>query len=79
MHLRCERARQKMSRAFFTPFGKTCHMFLPVISAKDVANTSRQEVTLLPTLYPLSFPLTIRTERQAGYFFLRLQLILLSK
>jgi hypothetical protein len=51
--MQCERARQKMSRAFFTPFGKTCHMLLPVILAKDVANTSRQEVTLLSTLYLL--------------------------
>jgi len=45
---------QKMSRAFFTPFGKRCHVFLPVILAKDVANTLRQEVTLLSTLYLLS-------------------------
>ena len=25
--LHCERAWQKMSRAIFSPFGKTCHMF----------------------------------------------------
>jgi hypothetical protein len=54
IHMHCERAWQKMSRAFFTPFGKRCHVFLPVILAKDVANTLRQEVTLLSTLYLLS-------------------------
>jgi len=43
-----------MSRAFFTPCGKSCHVFLPMISAKTVANTLRQEVTLLSTLYLLS-------------------------
>jgi hypothetical protein len=31
--------------------GKTCRVFLRVISAKDVANTSRQDVTLLCKLY----------------------------
>jgi hypothetical protein len=43
-----------MSRAFFTPFGKTCHVFLPMLLAKDVAHTSRQAVTLLYKLYLLS-------------------------
>jgi hypothetical protein len=42
-----------MLRAFFSLFGKTCHAFLPMILAKDVANTLRQEVTLLSTLYLL--------------------------
>jgi hypothetical protein len=50
-----ERAWQKMLRAFFSLFGKTCHTFLPMILAKDVANTSGQEVTLLFTLYLLPF------------------------
>jgi hypothetical protein len=45
---------QKMSRAFFSPFGKTGHVFLPVFPAKDVAYISRQEVTLLSKLYPLT-------------------------
>jgi len=53
VHMQCERAWQKMSRAFFTPFGKTCHVFLPMMRGKDVANTLRQEVTLLSTLYLL--------------------------
>jgi hypothetical protein len=43
MHVQGERAWQKMSRAF-----------LPMILAKDIANISRQEVTLLSTLYLLS-------------------------
>ncbi len=60
VHVQCEQARENMSRAFFSPFGKTCRVFLPVILAKDVASTSRQEVTLLTTLYLLSSPLTIR-------------------
>ena len=55
VHMQCERVRQKMSHAFFTPFGKTCRVFLPVILAKDVANTLRQEVTLLSKLYLLFF------------------------
>src|SRR6266567_5228612 len=59
MHMQCERVWQKMSRAFFTPFGKRCHVFLPMILAKDVANISRQEVTLLSKLYLLSSPLTM--------------------
>jgi len=54
IRMQCERAWQKMSRAFFMPFGKTCHVFLPMISAKAVANISRQAVTLLSTLYLLS-------------------------
>jgi hypothetical protein len=52
--MQCERAWQKMSRVFFALFGKTCHVFLPMILAKDVANTLRQEVTLLSTFYLLS-------------------------
>ena len=52
--MQCERAWQKMLRAFFSLFGKTCHAILPVILAKAVANTLRQEVTLLSTLYLLS-------------------------
>jgi len=36
-----------MSRAFFAPFGKTCHVLLPLISAKNVARISGQAVTLL--------------------------------
>src|SRR5258708_40182631 len=59
IHVQRERDWQKMSRAFFTPFGKRCHVFLPMILAKDVANTLRQEVTLLSTLYLLSSPLTV--------------------
>jgi hypothetical protein len=43
-----------MLRVFFALFGKTCRAFLPMILAKDVANTSRQAVTLLSTLYLLS-------------------------
>jgi hypothetical protein len=54
MYMQCERAWQKMSRAFFRAFGKRCHVFLPMILAKDVANISRQEVTLLSKLYLLS-------------------------
>jgi hypothetical protein len=54
MYMQCERAWQKMSRAFFRAFGKRCHVFLPMILAKDVASISRQEVTLLSTLYLLS-------------------------
>ena len=37
IHMAGERTWQKMSPALFTPFGKTCHVFLPMISAKDVA------------------------------------------
>jgi len=44
--LQCEWAWQKMSRAIFTSFGKTCHVICPMILAKDVAYTSMQEVTL---------------------------------
>lgn len=46
VHLKCERARQKMSRAFFTPLGKTCHVFWPGISAKAVARFRGQDVTV---------------------------------
>src|SRR5260370_41692242 len=59
VHMHCERAWQKMSRAFFAPFGKTCHVFLPLISAKDVASNSGQAVTLLYTLYLLSSSLAM--------------------
>jgi hypothetical protein len=45
---------QKMLRAFFPLLGKSCHVFLPMILAKDVASISRQEFTLLSTLYLLS-------------------------
>jgi hypothetical protein len=47
----CERARQKLSRAFFALFGKKCHVFLPAILAKNVAPISGQVVTLLDKLY----------------------------
>jgi hypothetical protein len=50
---------QKMLRAFFSLCGKTCLAFLPMILAKDVANTLRQEVTLLSTLYLLLLPLAM--------------------
>jgi len=33
--MQCERAWQKMSRAFFTPFGKRCHVFLPMMRGKS--------------------------------------------
>ena len=53
-----------MSRAFFAPFGKTCHVFLPAIPAKDVAHISRHEVTLLNALYliPSSMAMVSRKE-----------------
>src|SRR6266705_4466114 len=35
VHMQCERAWQKMSRAFFTPFGKICHVFLPMMRGKS--------------------------------------------
>ncbi len=59
IHLHCERAWQKMSRAFFVPLGKTCHVFLSLFLAKDVAHISRQNVTLLNTLYLLSSSLAM--------------------
>ena len=59
VHVQCERAWQKMSRSYFSPFGKTCHVLLPMISAKDVTHISRQEVTLLNILYLVSSPLAI--------------------
>jgi hypothetical protein len=59
VHVQCERAWQKMSRSFFSPFGKTCHVLLPMISAKDVTHISRQEVTLLNILYLVSSPLAL--------------------
>jgi hypothetical protein len=49
--MQCERHRQKRSRAFFTPFGKTCHVFLPLNLAKTVAFILEQEITLLSKLY----------------------------
>jgi hypothetical protein len=52
--MQCERAWQKLLRAFFSLFDKTCHAFLPMILAKDVANISRQAVTLLSKVYLLS-------------------------
>jgi hypothetical protein len=51
VYVQCERPWQKMSRAFFTPFGKTCHVFLPLNLAKNVASNSGQAVTLLYKLY----------------------------
>ena len=51
VHVQCERARQKMSRAFFSRFGKTCHVFFSAISAKNVARILGQAVTPLDTLY----------------------------
>jgi len=60
IHMEGERAWQKMSPAFFTPFGKTCPVFLPMISAKDVTFLLRQEVTMLNKLSLLSFPLTLQ-------------------
>jgi hypothetical protein len=59
----CERAWQKLSRAFFAPFGKSCHVFLPMILAKDVAHISRQNVTLLNILYLLSSSLAMFSRR----------------
>ena len=59
IHSHCERAWQKMSRAFFSQFGKTCHVFLPSIPAKGVARNLRQEVTLLLTLYLISCSLAM--------------------
>jgi predicted N-acyltransferase len=53
VHVHRERARQKMSRAFFAPIGKTCHVLLLLILAKTVARNSGQEVTLLFSLYIL--------------------------
>jgi hypothetical protein len=43
----------------FSPFGKTCHAFLPMMLAKDVANISGQEVTLLDKVYPIPSTLTM--------------------
>jgi malic enzyme len=57
-----------MSRAFFMPFGKRCHVFLPVILAKDVANTLRQEVTLLSTLRALSACSPVRQSASASLY-----------
>src|SRR5436309_5849417 len=64
IHMGGERAWQKMSRAFFTPFGKTCHVLLPMISAKDVAFILRQNVTILNKQYLLSFPLTLQQREE---------------
>ncbi len=33
-HVHCERAWQKTSHAFFSPFGKTGHVFLPAVRGK---------------------------------------------
>jgi len=55
VYTQCERAWQKMSCTFFTPFGKTCRVFLLMISPKDVAFFCRQEVTMLPGGYYTSF------------------------
>src|SRR5207302_5317892 len=64
IHMGGERAWQKMSRAFFTPFGKTCHVLLPMISAKDGAFILRQNVTILNKQYLLSFPLTLQQREE---------------
>jgi hypothetical protein len=55
---------QKMSRAFFSPFGKTCHVFLPVILAKDVASNLGQAVTLLYTLYLIPSSLAMFSRKE---------------
>ncbi len=64
IHMEGERAWQKMLRVFFTPFSKTCHVLLPMISAKHVAFLLRQEVTMLAKQYLLSFPLTLRQREE---------------
>ena len=62
--LQCERARQKLSRAFFPPFGKTRHVILPLILAKNVARNSEQAVTLPYTLYLLSSLLAMFSRKE---------------
>ena len=62
--MHCERAWQKMSRAFFATFGKTCRVFLPLFLAKDVARISRQEVTLLYTLYLIPSSLAMFSRKE---------------
>jgi hypothetical protein len=53
---------QKLSRTFFARFGKSCHVFLPLMLAKTVASILGQAVTLLDTLYliPASFAMVSR-------------------
>ena len=53
-----------MSRAFFPKVGKTSHVFLLLILAKNVARNWRQAVTLLNTLYliPSSLAMVFRKE-----------------
>ena len=53
-----------MSRAFFSPLGKTGHVFFSSNLAKDVARNLRQEVTLLHTLYLLSSPLAMLSRKE---------------
>ena len=64
VHVQCERAWQKMSRAFFARFDKRCHVFLPLISAKNVASSSGQAVTLLYLLYLLSSSLAMFSRKE---------------
>ena len=64
VYVHCEWAWQKTSRAFFSPFGKTGHVVLPPIVAKDVANILWQEVTLLNTLYRISLSLAMLSRKE---------------
>jgi hypothetical protein len=59
-----ERAWQKMSPALFTPFGKTCHVFLPMMRGKRCCVLLRQEFTMLNKLSLLSFPLTLQQREE---------------
>jgi len=58
------RAWQKMSRAFFARFDKTCHVFSPVILAKDVERISGQAVTLLDILYLIPSPYSMLSRKE---------------
>jgi hypothetical protein len=57
VYMQCERAGQKMSRAFFTPFGKTCHVFLPMMRGKSCCEHleagGHAAVHIIPSLYYL--------------------------
>jgi hypothetical protein len=64
VHVQCERAWQKLSRAFFSPVGKTCHVVLSLILAKDVASNSGQAVTLLYTLYLIPSSLAMFSRKE---------------
>jgi hypothetical protein len=50
-------------RGCTTLFGKTGHVFFPLMLAKDVAQISRQEVTLLNILYLIHSPLAMLCRR----------------